>query len=130
PSATPSVDVLRPPRVPLCHGEPGRLRDRRPLEVPVFGLILRGAMPAYGRWMMGRHLDGLWVDGLDRAAAVAAREPVIFAVNHVCWWDGILMLTLAPRLGIDNRFLVDAGSVDKLAYLKHFGAIGVDRSTM
>lgn len=96
----------------------------------MLGPFLRAFVPAYGRWMMGRHLDGLWIQGLDQAAAVAAGRPVIFAVNHVCWWDGILMLTLAPRLGVDNRFLVDAGSVDKLGYLGHFGAIGVDRSTM
>ncbi|MCB9680961.1 MAG: 1-acyl-sn-glycerol-3-phosphate acyltransferase [Alphaproteobacteria bacterium] len=95
----------------------------------VYETVLRTAVPFYGRHLMRKHFDGLWVQGLDRAREVASRQPVIFAVNHVCWWDGILMLTLAPRLGVDNRFLVDADSVQKLSYLKQFGAIGIDRRT-
>lgn len=88
----------------------------------------RHLMPLYGDWIMRRHLDGLWVQGMDEATALLREGPVIFAANHVAWWDGIVMLTLAPRMGADNRFLVATHNVDKLGYLEAFGGIGFDRS--
>lgn len=86
-------------------------------------------VPFYGHRIMGKHLDGVWVRGLEQAREVAAQGPVMFAANHVCWWDGIVMLTLHHHLQVDGRFLIDQTSADKISWLSLMGAIGIDRST-
>jgi 1-acyl-sn-glycerol-3-phosphate acyltransferase len=93
------------------------------------GLFLRTASPHYAAWIARRHLDGVWVRGLDETRALLAERPVILAATHTSWWDGQLLLVLFHQLGVPARFLIDAESVEKMGYLAKMGAIGIDRAS-
>jgi 1-acyl-sn-glycerol-3-phosphate acyltransferase len=95
----------------------------------MFGPFLDHFVPFYGRRLFRLHTDGLWVQGLERAREAASQGPVIFAANHVCWWDGIVMLTLEKPLGVDVRFLIEQEAVTRMPFLQQLGAIGIDRTT-
>ncbi len=82
----------------------------------------------YLRWSARRRLDGIWVDGGERARAALARGPVVFAANHVSWWDGPLGVLADEATGAESRFLVDAANLAKVPFLRWFGAIDLDRS--
>jgi 1-acyl-sn-glycerol-3-phosphate acyltransferase len=83
----------------------------------------------YLRWSAGRRLDGVWVRGLESASAALGQGPVLFAANHVSWWDGPLAVLADDRTGADSRFLVDAANLAKLPFLRWFGAVDLDRSS-
>lgn len=94
------------------------------------GPLLRLLSPRYAKLLAWRQLDGVWISGLDQVEPVIARGPVIFAANHVCWWDGQLMLVLLRRLGVDGKFLVNADNVDRMSFLEPLGGIALDRTTV
>lgn len=96
----------------------------------MFGPLLRFASPWYARLLAWRQLDGVWIRGLENASYAAAEGPIILAANHVCWWDGQIMLILHQVLGLDAKFLVNADNVDRLSFLAPLGAIPLDRSTI
>ena len=62
---------------------------------PAFARIAR----RYARRRVSRGLDGLWVAGMDQARAALADRPLMFAANHVSWWDSLLLLVLDEALG-------------------------------
>ncbi|MEI6252556.1 MAG: hypothetical protein WCP30_07105, partial [Mycobacteriaceae bacterium] len=53
----------------------------------------------YARRRVGYGLDGVWVTGLQEARAALAEGPVLFAANHVAWWDTLLLVVLHEALG-------------------------------
>ncbi len=59
----------------------------------------RSLVPALGAIALRRGLDGVSVSGVDAPGASARRRPVIFAANHVGWWDGLLVCALDEALG-------------------------------
>lgn len=81
----------------------------------------------YLRWSARRRLDGVWVDGLQRARSALARGPVIFAANHVSWWDGCLGVLAEPALGAQSAYLIDAEGLQRFPFLGWFGAVAIDR---
>ncbi|MCK6518477.1 lysophospholipid acyltransferase family protein [Myxococcota bacterium] len=90
---------------------------------------------AFGWWGRGHArklilggLDGLRVSGLDAAKAEIARRPVIFAANHSAWWDGVLMVALNERMGVDSRVLMDAKRMRDFPWFQAFGAVPLDRT--
>jgi 1-acyl-sn-glycerol-3-phosphate acyltransferase len=93
-------------------------------------LFLQRASPIYARWLARRFLDGVYVRNLDAVAALVREESVILAGNHVCWWDGQLLLVVQRALGVQGRFLVNQTSIDRLSFIGGIGGIGVDRSTI
>ena len=80
---------------------------------------------AYARWRIGKELDGLHVDGLEHALAAMAAGPVVFAANHVGWWDGLLSMALDDVLDAHARTLVDPGTVARLPFLRAMGFVGL-----
>jgi 1-acyl-sn-glycerol-3-phosphate acyltransferase len=91
------------------------------------------AFRAWGRWYVERQLasglDGVHVHGLDEASRVIASSPTIVAANHVCWWDGLLFVSLVRRLGGRGAVLVDQAQLARFAFFRPFGAIGIDRAS-
>lgn len=79
----------------------------------------------YARWRIGKELDGLHVEGLDRALAAMANGPVVFAANHVGWWDGLLIMVLDGALDAHARTVVDAATVARLPFLRAMGFVGL-----
>ncbi len=84
---------------------------------------------AYARRRVARRLDGLWVSGLDDARTVLAGRPLIFAANHVSWWDVMLLLILDEALGGVGWAVMDAENLRKLPFFGWVGALPLDRSS-
>ena len=83
----------------------------------------------YTRGRISRRLDGLWVSGLDEARAALAGRPLIFAANHVAWWDALLLLPLDEALGGLGWAVMDARNLRRLPFLGWVGALPLDRSS-
>ncbi|MEY3212053.1 MAG: hypothetical protein RIT28_2534 [Pseudomonadota bacterium] len=90
---------------------------------------------AFGVWGRGHAkklilegLDGLQVSGLDGVRAELARRPLIFAANHSAWWDGVLMVALNDRMGVDSRVLMDAQRMKDFPWFQALGAMPLDRT--
>lgn len=83
----------------------------------------------YTRRRISRRLDGLWVSGLDEARAALAGRPLIFAANHVAWWDALLLLQLDEALGGLGWAMMDARNLHRLPFLGWVGALPLDRSS-
>jgi 1-acyl-sn-glycerol-3-phosphate acyltransferase len=90
--------------------------------------FLRVTRP-YARRRVARGLDGLWVHGLTGARAALADRPIMFAANHVAWWDPLVLLVLDEALGGVGWAMVDARSIRTLPFLGWLGALPLDRST-
>lgn len=93
-------------------------------------LALAGFVRAYGAVLFWRFLDGVYVQGLAQARAVAAEGPVILACNHTCWWDGILAIKLHHWLGVDGRFFVATEGAATTAVIPSMGGIPIDRTSV
>lgn len=83
----------------------------------------------YTRRRISHRLDGLWVSGLDEARAALAGRPLIFAANHVAWWDALLLLPLDEALGGLGWAVMDARNLRRLPFLGWVGALPLDRSS-
>ena len=83
----------------------------------------------YTRHRVARSLDGLWVSGLDPARAALADRPLIFAPNHVAWWDTLLLVMLDQALGGLSWAAMDARNLQKVPLLGWIGALPLDRSS-
>ena len=92
---------------------------------PAFLRLARG----YTRRRLSRALDGLWVSGLDEARAALADRPLIFAANHVAWWDALLLLPLDEALGGLGWAIMDSANLRTLPFLGWVGALPLDRSS-
>jgi 1-acyl-sn-glycerol-3-phosphate acyltransferase len=91
--------------------------SRRDAKRPwVVGLARR-----YVTRSLRRGFDGVFVDGLADVVERCRQGPVIFAANHVCWWDAFALVVLDAAIGTDGRALMDE---DNLARLPFFSAIG------
>ena len=74
-------------------------------------------------------LDGVAVWGLDDARALLATSPVIFAANHVSWWDGLLLFALDEALGAASHVLMDEQNLARLPFFLWTGALPLDRTS-
>lgn len=83
----------------------------------------------YARNRVARGLDGLWVSGLDDARAALAEHPVLFAANHVAWWDTLLLVVLDAALGGTGWAVMDSRNLRALPFLGWIGALPLDRSS-
>ncbi len=90
--------------------------------------FLRLARP-YARHRISRGLDGMWVAGLDEARATLGNRPVIFASNHVAWWDPLLLVVLDEALGGLCWAVMDSVNLRALPFLGWVGALPLDRSS-
>lgn len=105
--------------------------DRRALEragdtrKPGFLRVAR----AYAHRRVAHRLDGLWVSGLPEARAALRGGPIVFAANHVAWWDTLLLLVLDEALGGVGWAVMDAANLRALPFLGWVGALPLDRSS-
>ncbi len=83
----------------------------------------------YVRWRITRTFDGLWVDGLDATRRLARRDPLIFATNHVGFWDPLVVVAIDEALATEGYALMDSHSLGKLPFFRWVGAVPIDRST-
>lgn len=83
----------------------------------------------YIRRRLRRAFDGVFVEGRDRVREIAAREPLLVAANHVCWWDALTILALDESLGIESHCLMDAENLARMPFFGWVGAVPLDRSS-
>ncbi|MFT4976265.1 MAG: 1-acyl-sn-glycerol-3-phosphate acyltransferase [Myxococcota bacterium] len=83
----------------------------------------------YARRRIARSLDGVYTAGLDGAREQLQAGSVLFAINHVSWWDPILLLPLDAALGAEGYALMDAANLRRLPFFGWVGAIPLDRSS-
>ncbi len=89
---------------------------------------LRLARP-YVRRRLRRAFDGVFVEGADAVRTSAAREPLLIAANHVCWWDALTILALDASLDTRSHCLMDAENLARLPFFGWVGAVPLDRSS-
>ena len=103
-----------------------------PLTALARSLVSRVLLPFFRRVAkrrVGRGLDGLLVLGLADAQAHVRSGPVVFAPNHVSWWDGLVVLLLDAALDARSHLLVDRASLARLPFFLWAGAVPIDRSS-
>lgn len=83
----------------------------------------------YARRRLSRGLDGVWVSGLAETRAALAERPLLFAANHVAWWDTLMLLALDEALGGTGWAVMDAANLRTLPFLGWVGALPLDRSS-
>ncbi|MCB9759056.1 MAG: 1-acyl-sn-glycerol-3-phosphate acyltransferase [Alphaproteobacteria bacterium] len=71
-------------------------------------------------------LDGVHVHGLGHLREAAARGPVIVAANHVCWWDGLVLVQLNHALTARGMVLMRADQLRRFSFFRSFGALPLD----
>jgi 1-acyl-sn-glycerol-3-phosphate acyltransferase len=75
----------------------------------------------YVRRTARQQFDGVRVAGLEQARQLSHHGPLLFAANHVCWWDAFMMVLVDEALASDGYALMDERN---LAASPFFGAIG------
>lgn len=72
--------------------------------------------------------DGVFVTGLDVTRALCREQPVLFACNHVSWWDAFALVALDEALGTDGAVLMDEANLARLPFFGAIGALPIDTS--
>jgi 1-acyl-sn-glycerol-3-phosphate acyltransferase len=85
------------------------------------------------RWYARRRLraafDGVFVSGLEPARDRVRRAPLVFAMNHVSWWDAFIVVLIDEALGAESYCLMDADNLDRLPFFGWIGAVPLHRSS-
>lgn len=77
----------------------------------------------YAAWTLRSRFDGFFVEGIDVARQMAAERPVIFAANHVSWWDAFALVAADEALGTDGYVLMDERNLARLPFFRALGAL-------
>lgn len=84
-------------------------------------------MRVYIRARMRRAFHDVIALGLPEARTRIASAPMILALNHVAWWDALLLTVLEGELGAEGFALMDASSLRELSFFRRLGALSLDR---
>jgi 1-acyl-sn-glycerol-3-phosphate acyltransferase len=82
----------------------------------------------YVRRRMGAAFDGVYVSGLAAARERAAKQPLVFAMNHVSWWDAFVVVAIDEALGTESYCLMDSANLARLPFFGWIGAVPLTRS--
>ncbi len=58
-----------------------------------------------------------------------SQGPSIITLNHVCWWDPLILVQFNRRLKLDGTCLMDKANLDGLKFFSKLGAVPLDRSS-
>ncbi|WP_437677599.1 lysophospholipid acyltransferase family protein [Sorangium sp. So ce131] len=65
--------------------------------------------------------------GLEAARALSAEAPLLLVVNHVSWWDPLVILHASQHLlEVDGHAMMAADNLRRLPFFALVGAFGVD----
>ncbi|HNC99827.1 MAG TPA: lysophospholipid acyltransferase family protein [Myxococcota bacterium] len=79
------------------------------------------------RGQLARTFDGVFVAGLGETRRLLQNGPVLFAANHRCRWDAMLLIALDEALGGQGAVLMDADNLRQFSFFRALGAIPLDR---
>jgi 1-acyl-sn-glycerol-3-phosphate acyltransferase len=84
----------------------------------------------YTRWYLRKHFRQVLVHR-QAIAALPGDEPLVFFMNHPCWWDPLLGLLLAGTCFPERTHYgaMDAHALEQYGIFKKLGFFGVERGT-
>lgn len=87
--------------------------------------VVRGFEAAFRPWMH-RRLGGIHMAGLEQVPTDG--RPLIFAANHVSWWDGFLVREVHRRLRPQGPLFTLMGSeqLGRNGFLRRLGVLAVE----
>ncbi len=99
-------------------------------------LIVAERWPWFARWLarhaekrLHRTFGNVRVRGLEAVAELAQTRPILFVANHVCWWDGLVILYLSVRLlNLDAYAMMLSSQLRQRFFFARAGGFGVDTS--
>jgi len=81
----------------------------------------------YARRQLRKNFDGVFVNGLEHARVVVGSRPVLFACNHVCWWDSFVLVAVDEALGGGGHAVMDEANLRRLPFFGALGAVPINR---
>lgn len=85
------------------------------------------ALHTYLRRKVARQFHGWWYHAEDAVAVRDTRLPLLFAVNHVSWWDGFFAFELAQALGHTFHVVMQADQLAAVPFFARCGALPLER---
>jgi 1-acyl-sn-glycerol-3-phosphate acyltransferase len=79
-----------------------------------------------GRRRLERAFSRCLASGLAPLRELLGQGPVIFASNHVSFWDGFLLPQVERAVGAEAYCLMDRANLERLSFLRWAGALPVD----
>ncbi len=97
-------------------------------------MIVARRWPWFAAWLarhsqarLRKRFDSIHIRGLDRLADVSKTQPVLFVANHVCWWDGLVILYLSVHLLKQDAYaMMLAKNLAERFFFARAGGFGVD----
>ena len=80
----------------------------------------------YARRTLRRRIDGVHIIGIDNVRDAVARGPLLFAANHVSWWDAFALVVVDEALGTDGFVLMEEANLRRLPFFSALGALAID----
>ncbi|MDP3274020.1 MAG: lysophospholipid acyltransferase family protein [Deltaproteobacteria bacterium] len=89
--------------------------------------LFHRAFAAYSRRLLAGRFHAVWT----RGELSASPEPYVMAVQHVAWWDPLLLIYLSKYAWEPATYFVmmDERNLKKYPFFRYVGAFGVDLST-
>lgn len=77
-------------------------------------------------WYVSRRLKRAFVDvrvhRLDLLSSYIQQGPIVLALNHVCWWDPLVLIQLSSAVDFDGYALMDHNNLKMLPFFSWLGA--------
>lgn len=81
---------------------------------------------AYVQKLLHRNFSKIEILGLAQARHVCNTAPTLWILNHVSYWDGLVVLWLVTRvLPLDAYVWMDGHNLQRVAFFRWVGAFGV-----
>ena len=107
-----------------------RTSRREPVALPRrWHWLIRGFRRYCTRYVR-KHMHAVRLS-CSGAALPNTDEPILVVLNHSSWWDPLIGIVLSHRFtGRDQFAAIDAVAVNRYAFFKRLGFIGVDRRSL
>lgn len=91
--------------------------------------ILQPLVRRYVRRRLASNFADVRAMGVETLERALAEGPFVLALNHVCWWDPLVLYHLDASLKGDGFALMDKSNLDDLSFFRALGAVPLDRSS-
>lgn len=96
---------------------------------PQKGKLLQKLFSVYVLMILKKHFAKLHLRGEDKIKNIINKYPIIFYMNHSCWWDPIIVFYLSViRWKLNGYAIMDIIQLKKYRFFSKFGTFSIDRS--
>ena len=78
---------------------------------------------AYVKSKLKKAFFDVRICGHEQLTQALSSEPVILAINHVCWWDPMVLIRLQSALDMDGYALMDRTNFREMPFFGKLGAL-------